>query len=188
MTIILASTSPRRLELLKQIGVTPDTIIVPACDETPLKNELPAQLAARLALLKAQTVHAQHQNALVIAGDTVVACGRRILPKCVDAAEVIKTLTLLSGRRHRVYGGLTVIGANGVIKSRLVQSVVAFKALHADEIAAYANTGEGIGKAGGYAYQGRAAALIRFISGSASNIIGLPLYETAQLLRFFKCL
>lgn len=180
--LILASSSPRRLDLLKQIGITPDKIEAPACDETPLKNELPAQLAQRLALAKAQAVTEKNCKAIVLAADTVVACGRRILPKCENDMQVRDCLTLLSGRRHRVYGGICVIDANGKAHTRLAQSIVAFKRLSADEMEAYVKSGEGVGKAGGYALQGRAAAFIRFMSGSPSNVIGLSLYETTHLL------
>jgi len=119
----------------------------------------------------------------VLGGDTVVACGRRILAKCSDAAAVRRSLSLLSGRRHRVYGGVCVVTPQGVCRTRLVESVVRFKKLSLAELEAYSNCGEGVGKAGGYALQGQAAALIAFVSGSPSNVIGLPLFETAQLLR-----
>lgn len=180
---ILASTSPRRLELLKQIGITPSHVIAPDCDETPLKNELPPELAARLAKAKALAVHAKHPHHFILGADTLVACGRRILPKCENDNAVSNCLSLLSGRRHRVYAGVCIISPRGKLAERLVQSVVAFKRLSPDEIAAYVASGEGIGKAGGYALQGRAAAHIRFISGSPSAIIGLPLFETAQMLQ-----
>jgi septum formation protein len=180
--LILASSSARRLELLKQIGIVPDQVVAPACDETPIKDELPATLAQRLAILKAETVAKKHTNSFVLAGDSVVACGRRILPKCADNEEVKRCLTLLSGRRHRVYGGICVISPKSEKTSRLVQSAVTFKRLTDEEIDAYVKTGEGVDKAGGYALQGRAASFIRFISGSSSNIIGLPLFEAAQML------
>lgn len=182
MKLILASTSPRRLELLKSIGITPDKVADPAIDETPLKAELPRALALRLAEAKAGAVHQKHPGSFILAGDTVVACGRRILPKCKDKAEVQRCLALLSSRRHRVYGGICVIDPAGKKASRLAESTVTFKRLSSAEIESYLKSGEGEGKAGGYALQGRAATFIRFISGSASNIIGLPLFETAQLL------
>ena len=180
--LILASSSPRRLELLRQIGIIPDKTVAPDSDETPLKAELPRALALRLAEAKADAVRQKHTGGFILAGDTVVACGRRILPKCANQEEVKKCLALLSGRRHRVYGGICVIDPAGKKATRLAESIVTFKRLSPDEIETYAKSGEGEGKAGGYALQGRAAAFIRFISGSASNIIGLPLFETAQLL------
>lgn len=180
--LILASSSPRRLDLLKQIGIVPAKVEAPACDETPLKNELPAPLAQRLALAKAQAVAENHKNSIILAADTVVACGRRILPKCENDAQVRNCLKLLSGRRHRVYGGICVLDTSGRAHTRLVQSIVQFKRLSQSEIENYVQTGEGIGKAGGYALQGKAAHFIRFVSGSPSNVIGLSLFETAQLL------
>lgn len=180
--LVLASSSPRRLELLRQIALVPDIIASPDVDETQIKNEKPAELALRLAVSKAETVFAKHTDAFVIGGDTVVACGRRMLPKCADEAEVARCLTFLSGRRHSVYGGLCVLGPNGKRATRVVETAVTFRRLHADDIKAYAACGEGVGKAGGYAIQGRAAVFIKSINGSPSNVIGLPLGETAQLL------
>lgn len=185
MPLILASTSPRRLELLKQIGVIPAAVIAPACDETPLKNELPSALVQRLALLKARTAAATHQGHIILAGDTVVACGRRILPKCEHDDEVRRCLALLSGRRHRVYGGMALINPEGRQAVRISQSVVSFKRLSEKEMENYIATREGIGKAGGYALQGRAAAFIDFISGTPSNIIGLDVHAARQLLTQF---
>lgn len=183
MPLILASTSPRRLELLKQIGITPDGVASPDCDETPLKNEKPEELALRLAIAKAKAVQDKHAGSFIIAGDTVVHARAKLLPKCEDDAQVKKCLQDLSGRRHRVIGGVCVINPQGKIFSTTVLTTVAFKRLHDDEIAAYVKSGEGVGKAGGYALQGRAAAFIKFISGSPSNVIGLPLHEVAQLLQ-----
>ncbi len=183
MLLILASTSPRRLELLKQIGITPDGVMAPDCDETQLKYEKPNELALRLAIAKAQTAHKKHPGTFVIAGDTVVDARAKILPKCNEDVEVRKCLNILSGCRHRVYGGVCVINPAGKEFTRVVETTITFKRLHADEIEAYVKTGEGIGKAGGYALQGRAAAFIRFVSGSPSNVIGLPLHEAAQLLQ-----
>lgn len=182
-SLILASSSPRRLDILTQLGLAPHKIITPACDETPLKGELPAALVQRLAQLKARTVHAQYPGTFVLAGDTVVACGRRILPKCGTAEDVQRCLTFLSGRRHRVYGGLCVVAPDGREALQLSQSVVTFKRLTEKEMADYVKTGEGMGKAGGYALQGAAAGFIRFISGSASGIIGLDAYQAAQNLK-----
>ncbi|NDE91192.1 MAG: septum formation protein Maf [Alphaproteobacteria bacterium] len=183
MKLILASTSPRRLELLKQIGITPDAVSAPDCDETPLKNEKPEALALRLAIAKAQAVHQKFPNDFVIAGDTVVDARAKILPKCADDAQVHACLKKLSGCRHRVYGGVCVINPSGKQFTRLVISTVAFKRLSSTEIERYVASGEGVGKAGGYALQGAAAAFIRFLSGSPSNVIGLPLHEAAQLLQ-----
>jgi septum formation protein len=180
--LVLASASPRRLELLRQIAILPDLIDPAEIDETPLKAELPAPHVARLARAKAEAVRARHPNAFILAADTVVACGRRILGKPEDEAAARRFLTLLSGRRHRVYGGVVAIGADGRMATRLVVSQVGFKRLTDDEIAAYLATGEWRGKAGAYAIQGRAAEFVSWMSGSYSNVVGLPLYETAQLL------
>jgi septum formation protein len=179
--LILASASPRRLELLARLGVVPDAVRPSGVDETPLKAELPAAYAARIAAAKAAA--AAEPGSLVLAADTVVAAGRRILPKAEDADEARRCLLSLSGRRHRVHSAVTVIAADGTARHRLATSVVAFKRLEEAEIAAYLDSGEWRGKAGGYAIQGRAEALIRFLSGSHSAVMGLPLYETRALLR-----
>jgi septum formation protein len=179
--LILASASPRRLELLAQIGLQPEAVLPPDIDETPRPRELPRDLARRLARAKAEAAAAP--GAFVIAADTVVAAGRRILPKAEDEATARACLRLLSGRRHRVITGLTVRAPSGRRAERLVESIVAFARLTAVQIDAYLASGEWRGKAGGYAIQGRAAAHIRFLSGSYSNVVGLPLFETAQLLR-----
>jgi septum formation protein len=181
-TLVLASASPRRLELLRQIGIAPDIVDPAEIDEAPLKGELPAAHVLRLARAKAEAVRPRHPGALVLAADTVVACGRRILGKPADEAAARAFLTLLSGRRHRVYGGVAAIGADGRLATRRVVSQVAFKRLSEQEIAHYLATGEWQGKAGGYAIQGRAAALVSWMQGSYSNVVGLPLFETAQLL------
>ncbi len=181
--LILASASPRRRDLLAQIGIVPDRVVPAALDEAPLKNELPAAHALRLALAKARAVAGANPGAFVIGADTVVALGRRILPKADDEAAARRCLELLSGRRHRVVGGVGVVAPDGRALTRLVTSVVAFKRIDAAEMADYLAGGEWRGKAGGYAIQGRAAALVRFLSGSYSNVVGLPLFETAQLLR-----
>jgi septum formation protein len=180
--LVLASASPRRLELLRQIGIVPDAVDPADLDETPLPGELPPSHVLRLAEAKARAVSPRHPGAFVLAADTVVACGRRILPKAEDVPTARACLTLLSGRRHRVYGGIALITPNGDITRRRVLSQVAFKRLSAAELQAYLDIGEWQGKAGGYAIQGKAAALIPWISGSYSNVVGLPLYETAQLL------
>ena len=180
---VLASASPRRLDLLAQIAIAPDLVDPADIDETPVRNELPRDHAARLAEEKAQAVHTRHADAVILAADTVVALGRRILPKAEDAETARRCLAMLSGRRHKVIGGLVVIGAEGRTWRRLVTTSVKFKRLEKAEIDAYIDSGEWDGKAGGYAIQGRAAALIPWIEGSWSNVVGLPLYETAQLLR-----
>jgi septum formation protein len=182
MRLILASASPRRVNLLAQIGVVPDAIDPADIDETPYKKELPRDHAQRLALEKAKVVSMRHPGALVLAGDTVVACGRRILPKAEDADTARQCLDLLSGRRHHVLSAITLIAADGAIRHRLSDSIVTFKRLHAEETDAYLATGEWHGKAGGYAIQGLAAGLVRALSGSHSGVVGLPLYETRSLL------
>jgi septum formation protein len=180
--LVLASASPRRFALLKQAGLEPDLIIAPDIDETPLKGELPRIHALRLALAKCEAVAARQARALVLAADTVVAAGRRILPKAQDDADVERCLRLLSGRRHQVLTALAVKPPDKPIRTRVVMTRVAFKVLSAHEIAAYVASGEGVGKAGGYAVQGRAEAFVRLINGSYSNVVGLPLYETLGLL------
>jgi len=177
--LILASASPRRLALLAQIGVTPDEVIAADIDETPLPKETPRALAVRLARAKAAAVTAE---GIVLAADTVVAVGRRVLPKAETEAEARACLHLLSGRSHRVYTGVAVRDARGDVRDRLVETRVAFKVLSPDEVAAYIVRGEWMGKAGGYAAQGLAGRYITSIIGSYSSIVGLPLYETANLL------
>ena len=183
--LILASASPRRLDLLRQAGIEPHLIVPADIDETPLKAETPDKHALRLAVAKAQAVAALHPGAMILAADTVVGCGRRILPKAEDQATARYCLELISGRRHRVLGGIALIGPDGRMATRLVESAVIFKRLSAAEMAFYLASDEWRGKAGGYAIQGRAAAYIRFISGSYSNVVGLSLYDTHQLLTGF---
>ena len=180
--LVLASASPRRLELLKQIGIEPDAVDAAELDEAPLADETPRRLALRLAIAKAMEVAARHPGAFVIAADTVVSVGRRIMPKAADAAEVRDCLKLLSGRAHRVLTGVAVAAPDGRVASRLVESRVHFKRLSQAEVDAYLACGEGEGKAGGYAVQGRAAALVMSLQGSYSGVVGLPLYETSSLL------
>jgi septum formation protein len=181
--LVLASASPRRLELLARIGVTPDAIVPADVDETPWPRELPIAYARRMAAEKAAAVKTGEPDALVLAGDTVVAAGRRILPKTEEAGAARAALLLLSGRRHRVHSAVTVVAPGGTARHRLSTSLVAFKPLSPAEVEDYLASGEWRGKAGGYAIQGRAEALIRFLSGSHSGVMGLPLYETRALLR-----
>lgn len=181
--LVLASASPRRLELLRQIGLEPAEVVPADVDERPLSGELPRSHAQRLAREKAATVAAMYHSSFVLAADTVVATGRRILGKAENAAQARSHLRLLSGRRHRVHGGIAVIAPDGRLAERLVTTVVRFKRLDEYEIAAYLASGEWQGKAGGYAIQGRAAAFIPSINGSYSNVVGLALAETVALLR-----
>lgn len=180
--LILASGSPRRLELLRQIGIEPDGIELPALDEQPLARELPVEHARRLALAKALAVAERQPKAFILAADTVVACGRRILPKAETAQTARACLQRLSGRRHRVIGGVCVLDPERRRRVRTVVTAVAFKRLAPREIDDYLDTGEWQGKAGGYAVQGRAAIFVRSIRGSYSNVVGLPLFETYALL------
>lgn len=181
--LVLASASPRRLELLRQVGIEPDRVVPAALDESPRPRELPAQHAARLAQEKAAAVARDHPEAFVLAADTVVALGRRILPKAEEAAQARDCLQRLSGRRHRVLGGIALLAPDGRKGRRLVTTAVRFKRLSAAEVEDYLACGEWQGKAGGYAIQGRAAALIPWIGGSYSNVVGLALAETVALLR-----
>lgn len=182
LRLILASASPRRLDLLARIGVAPDAVVPAEIDEAARRGELPPLYAARMAQEKAQAVHAREPGSLILAADTVVAAGRRILPKAEDEAQARAALTLLSGRRHRVYSAVTLIDGAGLARHRLSLTMVAFKRFSSSELDAYIASGEWHGKAGGYAIQGRAEALIRQISGSHSGVVGLPLYETRALL------
>lgn len=178
---ILASASPRRVDLLAQIGIAPDAIRPADIDETPLKDEKPRELAARLAAAKGRAV--AQAGAFTLSADTVVGVGRRILPKAETEQEAHRCLALMSGRRHRVYGGVALIAPDGSLTQRLVVTDVRFKRLDRDEIRRYLASGEWRGKAGGYAIQGLAATFVAWIGGSYSNIVGLPLFETAALLR-----
>jgi septum formation protein len=180
--LILASASPRRLELLRQIGIAPDLVEPAQIDEAPLKGELPRIHAIRLARAKAEAVALRYGADFVLGADTVVACGRRILPKALDEATARHCLALLSGRRHRVHGGIA-LATEGRTILRSVVTIVAFKRLTPREIADYLASGEWHDKAGGYAIQGRAAAFVASVSGSYSNVVGLPLFETIALLR-----
>ena len=178
--LILASASPRRLDLLARIGVVPDAVAPADIDESVLRGELPAPHAQRLAAEKAAAV--AEPGAITLAADTVVAAGRRILPKAEDEATARRCIELLSGRRHRVHSAVTLIDAEGRARHRLSTTIVTFKRLSPDEIGAYLAGGEWQGKAGGYAIQGRAEAFVRFLAGSHSGVVGLPLFETRTLL------
>ena len=182
MRLALASSSPRRRDLLARIGVKPARIASPDIDETPLKGEIPRVYALRLAEQKARAV-AREADEIVLAGDTTVAVGRRILQQASDAAMQRQFLELLSGRRHHVLSAVCVIDTHGQVRTRISDTIVRFKRLSEAEIASYIESGEGIGKAGGYAIQGRAEALVDWMAGSHSGVIGLPLYETRALLR-----
>lgn len=182
MRLVLASSSPRRRDLLARIGVVPDRIASPDIDETPQKGENARVYALRMAVEKAQAVQ-RGSGEIIVAGDTTVAVGRRILPQAADVAMQRSFLELLSGRRHHVWSAVCVIDATGRARSRISDSIVRFKRLNPTEIDAYIASGEGLGKAGGYAIQGRAEALIDWMAGSHSGVVGLPLYETRALLR-----
>ncbi|MDP2764385.1 MAG: nucleoside triphosphate pyrophosphatase [Brevundimonas sp.] len=179
--LVLASASPRRIELLALVGITPDRIEPADIDETPQKDETPSRLAARLAVTKAEAVAARSPDAVVLAADTVVAVGRRLLEKAADEAEATRFLKLLSGRNHRVFTGVAV-AAGGKTRRRVVDTRVSFKVLSDAEIAAYVASGEWRGKAGAYGIQGRAGAFVTRLVGSYPAVMGLPLFETVNLL------
>jgi len=181
--MVLASSSPRRLALLAQIGITPAAIVAPDIDETPMRTELPRLYAQRMARAKAAAVPAPGR--FVLAADTVVAVGRRILPKAATAREARFCIDLLSGRRHRVLTAVVLAAPDGRRAERLSESVVAFSRLTEAQKSALLAVGEWEGKAGGYAINGATAVFVRFLSGSFSGVLGLPLFETAQMLRGF---
>lgn len=181
MNLVLASSSPRRRDLLARIGAVPARVVSPDIDETPRKDEVPRAYALRLAIAKAQAVP-RADDEIVLAGDTTIALGRRILPPA-DTLDIQRDLLAkLSGRRHHCLSAICVIGADGKPRTRVADTVVAFKRLTPQEIERYLECGEGLGKAGGYAIQGRAEAFVRFLSGSHSGVVGLPLFETRALL------
>ena len=182
MSLVLASASPRRVSLLDQIGIIPDKVEPADIDETPLKNELPRELAARLACGKAQAIAERNPDCFVLGADTVVGLGRRCMPKAADADEARQYLEMLSGRRHHVYGGLCIIDKEGKAHHRLIDTAVKFKRLSHDEIDDYIASNEWEGKAGAYAIQGFAGAFVEKIIGSYSNVVGLSLLETKNLL------
>lgn len=179
--LVLASSSPRRVELLALVGFTPDTVDPADIDETPLKDETPRRLAQRLAVTKAQVVAGRHPDAVVLAADTVVAVGRRFVEKARDEAEAKRFLKLLSGRNHRVFTGVAVV-RGGRVRHRVNETRVTFKVLSEAEIASYVADGDWRGKAGAYGIQGAASAFVRQIVGSHHGVMGLPLYETVNLL------
>jgi septum formation protein len=181
MTLVLASASPRRRDLLARLGVTPGRVAAPDIDETPLKAEPARVYVERIAAAKARAVE-RAPGEVILAGDTTIALGRRILGKADDDATVRKMLAALSGRRHHCLTAVCVIDSDGKLRARLSDTIVAFKPLSPAEIDAYVACGEGLGKAGGYAIQGRAEAFVRFLAGSHSGVIGLPLFETRALL------
>jgi septum formation protein len=183
LRLILASASPRRIDLLARIGIVPDEVVPANIDESVPKGELPRDHALRLAREKAAAIAARAPDALVLAADTVVAVGRRILPKVEDEATLRDCMKLLSGRRHRVLTGVALAGPGGMIRERLVETMIAMKRMSADEIDFYAARGEWRGKAGGYALQGYGEVYVRHIAGSYSNVVGLPLAETRALLK-----
>ncbi|UVO55255.1 nucleoside triphosphate pyrophosphatase [Sphingomonas sp. SUN039] len=183
MRLILASASPRRLDLLARIGVVPDAIDPADFDEAPLKDETPRAHAVRLARDKALAVAARHPGSVVLAADTVVGAGRRILPKAEDEGVARSCLTLLSGRRHHVFTAVAVVDAEGRLRERLSDTRLSFALLTPVMIDSYIAGGEWRGKAGGYAIQGTAEAFVRDLAGSHSGVVGLPLFETRNLLR-----
>ena len=183
MRLILASASPRRVDLLARIGVVPDAVVPAEVDESVPKGELPRVHALRLAVEKAEAVARHHADALVLAADTVVAVGRRILPKVEDEATLRACMALLSGRRHRVLTGVALAAPGAPTRTRLVETMIAMKRLSAKEVDFYASHGEWRGKAGGYALQGYGEVYVRHIAGSYSNVVGLPLAETRLLLK-----
>ena len=183
MRLILASASPRRIDLLARIGIVPDAVVPADIDEKVLPGELPRVHALRLAREKAEAVAASHPDDLVLAADTVVAVGRRILPKVEDEGTLRACMKLLSGRRHRVLTGVALAAPGGALRTRLGETMIAMKRLSDEEIDYYASHGEWRGKAGGYALQGYGEVYVRHIAGSYSNVVGLPVAETRLLLK-----
>ena len=179
---LLGSASPRRLELLKQIGINPDLVEAPNIDETNFKKELPSNYVKRMAIEKSLILKPKYENSIILTADTVVALGRRILPKTTDVKMAEDCLRVISGRRHKVLTSFALCSPNKILKVKTVVSLVKFKRLHNEEIKYYLETNEWNGKAGGYAIQGVAASFINFISGSYSNVMGLPLAELYRAL------
>lgn len=181
--ILLASASSRRVDLLQQINVAIDKIVPADIDETPLKHEKPASLAVRLSQEKARAVHKRHSGHYVLAADTVVACGQNVLDKAENAETALKYIEKLSGRRHHVHGGITLITPEGNEYTRHCKTLVQFAPLEPLIIANYIESGEWQGKAGGYAIQGMAGAFVKYMAGSYSNVVGLSLYDTMKILQ-----
>lgn len=181
MRLVLASSSPRRRELLRRIGIVPDRLASPDIDEAPRPGELPSPYVLRLAEEKARAVE-RAGDEIVLAGDTAIAVGRRILGKPQDETDLRRMLALLSGRRHHCYSAVCAIGADGRARTRVSDTIVAFKRLSPREVDRYVASGEGLGKAGGYAIQGLAESFVRYLAGSHSGVVGLPLFETRALL------
>ncbi len=181
MRLVLASTSPRRRDLLARIGAVPERIAAPDVDEAPRQAETPRAYVLRVAIDKAHAVP-REPDEIVLAGDTTIALGRRILGKPEDEADLRRMLSLLSGRRHHCLSAVCLIDTEGKMRTRLSDTVVAFKRLTDTEIDSYVGSGEGMGKAGGYAIQGRAEAFVRYLAGSHSGVVGLPVFETRALL------
>lgn len=180
---ILGSGSPRRIELLNQIGIPPDEIIAPDIDETPMANEKPKELAQRLAVEKAQAIGKSNPGCLILAADTVVACGQKSLEKAETKEQAFDFLHRLSGRRHTVFGGIALITAEGRLFQKRCETKIKFKPLSKEEIDYYIATNEWHGKAGAYAIQGYAGCFVNFLAGSYSNVVGLSLYDTMQMLK-----
>lgn len=180
--LVLASASPRRLDLLRQAGIEPDRVAPADIDETPLRDETPRRLALRLAVEKAAAAATSEPSAVVLGADTVVCVGRRILPKAETEAQARQCLVLLSGRAHKVLTGIAAVAPDGRKASRLVETRLHFKRLTDAEIEAYIVSGEWKGKAGGYGVQGKAGAFVINLAGSYTGVVGLPLYETVNLL------
>lgn len=180
--LILASSSPRRVELLQQINIIPDKIVPADINETPQKSEKPRYLALRLAQQKAEFIHEKQQDNYILAADTVVSCGQQILDKAENQDQARNYLKKLSGRRHQVHGGIALITPEGRLFSRYCLTRINFKPLTAQDIDLYIKNGEWQGKAGGYAIQGYAGSFIKYLSGSYSNVVGLSLYDTIKIL------
>ena len=179
---ILGSSSVRRLELLNQIGIKPDLVLSPNIDEKIFSKELPRKYVKRMSLEKNKVFQQKHPQSVILTADTVVSVGRRILPKTLDINAAEECLKLISGKRHKVFTSFTVYAPNNTLKTKTIQSIIKFKRLHADEISFYLASKEWEGKSGGYAIQGIAASFINFISGSYSNVVGLPLAELYRVL------
>ena len=179
---ILASSSKRRLELLSQIGIKPDLILSPNIDEKIFSKELPRLYVERMSLEKNKVFQQEYSQSIILTADTVVSVGKRILPKAMDIKSAEECLKLISGRRHKVFTSFTLYSPNNSLKTKTIQSIIKFKRLHPDEISYYLASKEWEGKAGGYAIQGIASSFINFISGSYSNVVGLPLAELYRAL------